>query len=166
MSSKEKIVPYREQLASPKWQKKRLKILERDEFRCKICGDDETELHVHHKKYIKGKKAYEAPDEDLETVCYHCHSFLTIFSKDKQTVDFEIVQIQYVWYFNDKYPLHTDHSVYYNVFCRHKFVDDFFIIPCIYDTIEMEFVQLPFIFQEALTSFFNKMQSCTTNGNI
>jgi len=29
---------YAEQLKSPKWQKKRLNIMERDQFRCQDCG--------------------------------------------------------------------------------------------------------------------------------
>jgi len=39
---------YRRKLADPRWQKKRLEILERDGFECNSCGDSSTELHVHH----------------------------------------------------------------------------------------------------------------------
>jgi hypothetical protein len=62
---------YKEQLQHPKWQKKRLTILNRDKFTCQICGDKETQLHVHHKEY--SGKAWEAKDEDLTTICKHCH---------------------------------------------------------------------------------------------
>jgi len=70
---------YSEKLKHPKWQRKRLKILERDNFTCKYCGDTETELHVHHTKY-EGEP-HEAPDEYLETVCKYCHSILEIYKK-------------------------------------------------------------------------------------
>lgn len=65
---------YKEQLANPKWQKRRLEILQRDGFACQMCGDTETELHVHHKNY-KGL-AWQADDEDLQTMCAHCHSYV------------------------------------------------------------------------------------------
>jgi len=64
---------YSELLKHPKWQKKRLKILERDKFTCQLCGDDETMLHVHHKKYTKGKKPWEYDNKDLITLCKDCH---------------------------------------------------------------------------------------------
>ena len=62
---------YSEKLKSPKWQKKRLEILQRDNFKCVLCGDTETELHVNHKKYTG--EPHEAPNEDLETLCKYCH---------------------------------------------------------------------------------------------
>jgi hypothetical protein len=65
---------YGKKLKNPKWQKKRLKILERDNFACVYCGDTETELHVNHKSY--NGEPWEAPDKDLETVCKHCHQLI------------------------------------------------------------------------------------------
>ena len=62
---------YSDKLKSPKWQKKRLNILNRDNFTCQLCGDTETELHVNHLKYTG--EPYDAPNEDLETLCKHCH---------------------------------------------------------------------------------------------
>lgn len=62
---------YLEKLKDPRWQKKRLEILNRDEFRCVHCSDTETTLHVHHKKYTN--EPWDAPNKDLETVCEHCH---------------------------------------------------------------------------------------------
>jgi hypothetical protein len=62
---------YSEKLRNPKWQKKRLKILERDDFTCQLCGDKETELHIHHTEY-KGDP-WEVSDEFLKTICKDCH---------------------------------------------------------------------------------------------
>lgn len=64
---------YREQLAHPNWQRKRLEIMKRDDFQCCMCGDDETTLHVHHKQYVKGRMAWEYPSEELVTLCEDCH---------------------------------------------------------------------------------------------
>ena len=64
---------YSEKLKDPRWQKKRLKILERDEFTCQECADSESTLHVHHRYYIRGAEPWEYPDEALQTLCEHCH---------------------------------------------------------------------------------------------
>lgn len=71
---------YSEKLKSPKWQKKRLEILQRDNFKCCLCSDEETELHIHHIKYT-GPNPENAPNEDLETLCKDCHSLKT-FQKE------------------------------------------------------------------------------------
>ena len=71
---------YSDKLKDPRWQKKRLKILERDNFSCVACGDEETELHVNHLKYTG--EPHEAPDEDLETLCKHCHKLHHILIDD------------------------------------------------------------------------------------
>ncbi len=62
---------YSDKLKNPKWQRKRLEILKRDDFTCKYCGDKETELHVNHKSY--NGSPWEVADSELETVCKHCH---------------------------------------------------------------------------------------------
>lgn len=64
---------YSELLKDPRWQRKRLEIMQRDMFECTVCEDSESTLHVHHKVYRKGLKPWEAPDGDLTTVCESCH---------------------------------------------------------------------------------------------
>ena len=59
---------YREQLLHPNWQRKRLEVLNRDNFRCCMCEDDQTTLHVHHKQYAKGRLAWEYPNDELVTL--------------------------------------------------------------------------------------------------
>lgn len=67
---------YIDQLKNPKWQKKRLEVFSRDNFSCAHCSNEEETLHVHHKKYLKNKMAWESPLEDLVTVCESCHKKL------------------------------------------------------------------------------------------
>ena len=65
---------YKSQYLHPKWQKKRLKILNRDDFKCCRCKSEEKTLHVHHKYYINdGRKVWEYPNEALITLCEGCH---------------------------------------------------------------------------------------------
>jgi hypothetical protein len=65
---------YSEKLKDPRWQKKRLEILNRDDFKCLVCGDGSETLHVHHKRYEKGCEPWDYPNEELCTLCETCHS--------------------------------------------------------------------------------------------
>ena len=65
-------ITYKEKLKDPRWQKKRLKILERDHFSCHLCGDDQSTLHVHHKYYERGEP-WDIDDLGLVTLCAECH---------------------------------------------------------------------------------------------
>ncbi len=64
---------YSDLLRDPRWQKMRLKIMERDDFKCVHCGDGTNTLNVHHQEYLKGKKPWEYPHEYLITLCEECH---------------------------------------------------------------------------------------------
>ena len=64
---------YSEKLKDPRWQKKRLDILSRDNFKCQCCGNGELTLHVHHTKYIKGNDPWDYKDNFLVTLCELCH---------------------------------------------------------------------------------------------
>jgi hypothetical protein len=69
--------PYWEKLRDPRWQKKRLEIMQRDEFHCVDCGTDLETLNVHHDYYEKNKDPWEYPSESLHTVCETCHETRT-----------------------------------------------------------------------------------------
>lgn len=64
---------YWEQLKDPRWQRRRLEIMQRDEFTCQNCFDSGSTLHVHHKHYVKGRKPWEYLDRELVTLCDNCH---------------------------------------------------------------------------------------------
>jgi hypothetical protein len=64
--------PTNEQYKNPKWITLRSKILERDSFRCLLCGDTQN-LHVHHLKYRKNRFVWEIDSKYLVTLCKECH---------------------------------------------------------------------------------------------
>lgn len=84
---------YNQKLKDPRWQKKRLKILERDNFICQLCKDDKTELHVHHDEY--SGEPWEVDDKFLTTVCKHCHSILHMIDQSKHSLSMiKIIKIR------------------------------------------------------------------------
>lgn len=64
---------YSEQLKHPFWQRKRLEVLQAAGFACEACGDSETTLNVHHKRYVKGRMVWEYSNDELQCVCQPCH---------------------------------------------------------------------------------------------
>lgn len=72
---------YMDLLKDPRWQRKRLEILNRDGFRCRSCTDDLKTLHVHHLKYDTDLLPWEYDDEDLVTLCETCHEVITALEK-------------------------------------------------------------------------------------
>lgn len=64
---------YSEKLKDPRWQRKRLEILQRDDFMCLICQDSAQQLHVHHKQYRRGADPWDYPDSNFVTLCCECH---------------------------------------------------------------------------------------------
>src|SRR3990167_8322037 len=64
---------YLAKLRDPRWQKKRLEILNRDAFKCQFCGETEETLHIHHKAYERGKDPWDYPDWVFVTICESCH---------------------------------------------------------------------------------------------
>lgn len=65
---------YSDKLKDPKWQKKRLEILQRDEWMCQSCYDNENTLHVHHRRYLSNVEPWDYPNELLITLCENCHN--------------------------------------------------------------------------------------------
>jgi len=64
---------YSDKLKDPRWQKKRLEIMQRDDWSCGICLDDSKTLNVHHKMYNSNLEPWEYPNEMLITLCDECH---------------------------------------------------------------------------------------------
>jgi len=63
---------YAEKLRDPRWQKKRLLILERDGWKCCSCGSTNRNLQVHHLFYAK-REPWDYEDIAYQTLCEDCH---------------------------------------------------------------------------------------------
>jgi hypothetical protein len=63
---------YHQLLKDGRWQRRRLEIMQRDDFKCRECGTT-NDLNVHHIRYIAGRKPWEYDDGDLITLCGDCH---------------------------------------------------------------------------------------------
>lgn len=74
---------YSELLQDPRWQKKRLEIMQRDDFTCLDCGATDKQLHVHHCRYEKGLKPWDYRDDELRTECWECH-------KERQDIEHDV----------------------------------------------------------------------------
>jgi hypothetical protein len=85
-----KLSEYQQKLLDPRWQRKRLGILQRDEWRCQACWDDETTLHVHHHYYGRACEPWEYPDEALVTLCATCHQLET---ENRQEIEQGLLRI-------------------------------------------------------------------------
>lgn len=68
------MIPYAEKLKDPRWQQKRLRIMERDGWRCRHCANTGRNLQVHHTMYAK--EPWSIDDEFLLTLCDDCHEEL------------------------------------------------------------------------------------------
>lgn len=64
---------YSEQLRDPRWQRRRLAILNRSDFSCEECGDASSTLNVHHRIYRRGAAPWEYEDDELRALCENCH---------------------------------------------------------------------------------------------
>ena len=47
--------------------------MQRDDFKCQICNDNSTTLHIHHKSYDFGKEPWDYELHNLTTLCIPCH---------------------------------------------------------------------------------------------
>lgn len=71
---------YQDKLKDPRWQKKRLEILERDEKCCQICSIKDRTLHVHHLFYNYDVDPWEYDDKYLMTLCDKHHELIHEFN--------------------------------------------------------------------------------------
>jgi hypothetical protein len=78
----EVVMNYSEKLKDPRWQKKRLEILQRDEWKCSYCEDEKTMLQVHHLRYKLHAQPWDYDNQDLITLCKPCHEMETAY-RDK-----------------------------------------------------------------------------------
>jgi len=98
MNTKKDFVPYAEQIKSPKWQKKRLEILNLHGFKCEDCGSETKTLNVHHRFYLKGRKIYEYDNDVFQVLCEECHSKIHEKKESEKTFPKNYIKLP------DEYP--------------------------------------------------------------
>ena len=81
--------PYSDLFKDPRWQKKRLEILQRDNFKCRSCKDDLSTLHVHHLCYDYKIDPWDYKNDDLITLCETCHEALHYLEANKNISIYE-----------------------------------------------------------------------------
>jgi hypothetical protein len=99
---------YAKKLADPRWQRKRLEVMQTANWKCRICGDDKEELNVHHPHYDKGMEPWEYLDQSLQCLCKTCHtiSHATKWKfKIHSTRVFEEREKQLLRYIEDRFNL-------------------------------------------------------------
>jgi hypothetical protein len=78
---------YSELLKDPRWQKRRLEVLDRDKFECQLCLDSLRTLHIHHKTYNKNGAPWDVPSSELITYCEECHRLVEFIKTKRKEVD-------------------------------------------------------------------------------
>lgn len=63
---------YKDKLRDPRWQRKRLDVMQRDGWTCCRCRADNKTLNVNHLVY--DGDPWDAPANALETLCEDCHA--------------------------------------------------------------------------------------------
>lgn len=101
---------YQKKLLDPRWQKKRLKILERDDWTCQRCGDSTSFLHVHHLSY--GKEPWDVSNDLLVTLCENCHYIVEQLQSEGNEIE-KIIRVEYT----------EDNAVAYNAYSYNEFGD-------------------------------------------
>lgn len=67
---------YYEKLKDPRWQKRRLEIMQKRGWKCEscTCGEkDGRQFHVHHLYYVSGRSPWSYPDWAFAVLCDPCH---------------------------------------------------------------------------------------------
>ena len=79
--------------------------MSRDKWACRVCGDQDNQLHVHHLYYLPKLKIWEYDNESLVTLCWEHHEQITKeLGKLSGIIAFEILRGNIdLFEFPDKY---------------------------------------------------------------
>ncbi len=70
--------PYADRRTTREWMVLKRQVHRRDRYRCRLCGCDGDQLHVHHRTYTTYA---EERLEDLITLCRSCHAHFHFLSE-------------------------------------------------------------------------------------
>lgn len=64
---------YSSHFKDPRWQQFRLRVFERDGFKCRLCESGSKQLNAHHDYYIAKRMPWQYPLGCVKTLCEDCH---------------------------------------------------------------------------------------------
>lgn len=88
---------YQKKLLDPRWQRKRLEILNRDGFKCVECHSEYKTLHVHHKNYTFGLDPWDYPDTNFITFCEDCHEMEEYYKDEFKGLIHDLLLMGYTY---------------------------------------------------------------------
>ncbi len=97
---------YSEILQDPRWQKKRLEVLQSKGFKCEDCGDTTKTLHVHHRYYVSKRLPWNYPPFCFQVLCKKCHDEVNEFSLLNQETAAMLDKPSACW---DEWEIGLDH---------------------------------------------------------
>lgn len=75
----------------PRWQRRRLEVLDAYGWTCQRCRCTDKQLQVHHNFYIKDRMPWDYDDLQFDVLCDDCHVWATA-----QQAKLRVV-LSYVW---------------------------------------------------------------------
>jgi hypothetical protein len=75
---------YANKLRDPRWQKKRLEVMEKAQWKCERCNASDKELQVHHGMYEYNKDPWDYDTSVLWCLCKRCHEAVTEMKREMQ----------------------------------------------------------------------------------
>lgn len=86
---------YKEKLLDPRWQKKRLEVLSREDFTCEVCKSTTKTLHVHHKTYVYGKDPWDYDELNFQVLCVDCHQEEEFYKEELEGLIHDLLLMGY-----------------------------------------------------------------------
>jgi hypothetical protein len=62
-----------EKYKDPRWQRKRLEVMQHANFACERCRSTDKTINVHHKFYRRNADPWDYQDRELMCLCEPCH---------------------------------------------------------------------------------------------
>jgi hypothetical protein len=73
---------YFEKLKDPRWQRKRLELLEAANWQCQHCSAASKTMHVHHNFYRSKADPWDYPNHAFAALCEDCHQAAEVDRKE------------------------------------------------------------------------------------
>lgn len=86
---------YRELLLDPRWQRRRLEVLNRAKWTCEKCRATDRTLHVHHRIYHRNHAPWEYTDAELQVLCWVCHEEMGDW---RQRIDVALCRLDWLYF--------------------------------------------------------------------